>query len=80
MLKISFWRLQRTDLTFVANQLSMCSESTLTCSESTLTCSESTCSDLQRNGFVAKRQDTFPHLERRIYTYILSVAASALLL
>ena len=51
MLKISFWRLQRTDLTFVANQLSMCSESTLTCSEST-------CSDLQRNGFVAKRPDT----------------------
>ena len=50
-LKISFWRLQRTDLTFVANQLSMCSESTLTCSEST-------CSDLQRNGFVAKRPDT----------------------
>ena len=64
-LKISFWRLQRTNLTFVANQLSMCSESTLTCSESTLTCSESTltcsestCSDLQRNGFVAKRPDT----------------------
>ena len=46
MLKISFWRLQRTDLTFVANQLSMCSESTLTCS------------DLQQNGFVAKRPDT----------------------
>ena len=49
-LKISFWRLQRTDLTFVANQLSMCSESTLTCSEST-------CSDLQRTGYLKGGDD-----------------------